>query len=249
MRALLIITLLTFSFLSKETQSETITIAAIDWCPQICPKKQEQGYVVDFVKEIFKDSEYQLEIQYFPWSRAIKQVLSGKVDALLSPAKAEAPSLLFPQHEVGVQKMCFFTKVDSQWTYLDVASLKGLQVGIAIDTSIEELNSYVVEHLEQFQFQPYHERYILQNAGKLQKNRIDTFLFTKNSTIYELMQAGIWQNYREAGCVSEAKIYMAFTPEQSSRAKVKALIEYFDRRAELLNHSSYIQQLMQNYHL
>mgnify|MGYP003385736467 FL=1 len=230
-------------------EKTTITIAAIDWCPQICYQGQLQGYVIDLVKEAFKETQYQLDIQIYPWSRAIKLVNNGGADALLSPAKAEAPKLLFPETEVGKQQMCFFTSMDSTWTYSNVDSLKDKAVGIAADTSIEELNDYVKRNPQQFQYQPYHERYIIQNARKLDKKRIDTFLFTKNSTVYELKKYNVWHKYRIAGCVSQAKIYMAFSPVKSMSKDISAMIEVFEQQMTKLNETSFTPQLMAKYGL
>ena len=245
---LVVVFLSSLWFVASSINAKTIKIAAIDWCPQICIDQKQKGYVVDLVNEIYRDSGYQLDIEYLPWSRAIKYVSSGKADALLSPAKAEAPDLLYPEQAVGAQTMCFYTRADSGWSYQGVDSLKNLQIGIAIDTSIEELNSYVAEHPGQFQFQPYHERFISQNAGKLDKGRIDTFLFTRNSTQYELQQLGIWHNYREAGCVTSAPIYMAFTPA-SCQSSIIEMMTVFDQRMLELTQSSFIEQIMTSYGL
>lgn len=230
-------------------EKTTITIAAIDWCPQICYQDTHKGYVVDLVKEVFKGTQYNLEIQIYPWSRAIKLVNSGKVDALLSPAKAEAPQLLFPATEVGKQQMCFFTSINSDWTYSNTESLKDKIIGIAKDTSIEELNDYVKLNPQQFQYQPYHERYIIQNAHKLDKKRMDTFLFTKNSTIYELKKLNEWHKYRLAGCVSQANIYMAFSPIKSDDKDIIAMMKVFDHQMERLKKTSFIPHLMTKYGL
>jgi len=246
---------LMFAFLHQTGATETfdtkttINIAAIDWCPQICNKDIKKGYIVDLVKEVFKETQYQIDIQIYPWSRAIKLVGSGRADALLSPAKAEAPQLLFPETEVGKQRMCFFTSVKSNWTYSNISSLKNKVIGIAADTSIEELNDYVKINPQQFQYQPYHDRFIIQNALKLDKERMDAFLFTKNSTIYELKKFDIWHKYRIAGCVSQAKIYMAFSPVKSNKVDIKAIIKVFDHQMNKLNKTSFISQLMAKYAL
>ncbi len=229
--------------------AETIKVAAIDWCPQICPNHKQPGYIVELVEEIFKDSQYQLSIKYYPWSRAIKNVLQGSSDALLSPAKAEAPNLRYPLFAVGSQRMCFFTSADSDWLYRDINSLENLQIGIATDTSIEELNSYVKANYQQFQFMPYHDRYVLQNARKVNKNRIDTFLFTKNTTEYTLQQAQLAEKFREAGCVSEALIYMAFSPAKLNHKKITKMMAFFDKRMLELQKTDYFEQLMKNYGL
>ena len=229
--------------------AETIKISAIDWCPQICTDPEKPGYAIELVEKIYKDSKYQLDIQIYPWSRAIKNVRDGNADALLSPAKAEAPDLLFPKYGVGKQRMCFFTSKDSVWQYKGPDSLNNLQIGIATDTSIEELNGYLKTHPEQFQFQPYHERYVIQNAHKLNKHRIDTFLFTENTTRYILAQADVWEKYRKAGCVSEAIIYMAFTPVDTSQQRVREMMEFFDARMKKINKTLYFSDLLDKYGL
>ncbi len=233
----------------SNNKQEIIEVNAIDWCPQICIDKEKPGYIVELVEQVFKDTEYQLSVQIFPWSRAIKNVSQGKADALLSPAKSEAPHLLYPETEVGFQQMCFFTLKDSKWQYKGIDSLKGIQVGIANDTSIEELNDYVNAHPEQFQFQPYHERYVNQSLAKLEKGRMDTFLFTKNTTKYVLASIGKADKYRIAGCVSKAPIYMAFTPAQSDGATMLNIISLFDERLKKLYQNGYYQRLLHKYNL
>ena len=90
------ITILFVLFYAQITQAETIKIAAIDWCPQICINEESPGYTVELIKKIFQNSEYTVNIDIFPWTRAIKYVSEGRYDALLAPAKKEAPHLIFP---------------------------------------------------------------------------------------------------------------------------------------------------------
>jgi len=242
---LIIIIILIFHV--RTTHAETIRIAAIDWCPQVCIDEENPGYTVDLLNEIFHDSEYTLEIDIFPWTRAIKYVSDGEYDALLAPAKKEAPHLIFPSFPVGYQRMCFFTDSKNTWRYENQHSLEGMQIGIAIDTSIEELNDYIQKHPEQFQYQPYHERYVAQNAGKVLKKRIDAFLFTNNTTIYELKSENLHTKIKNSGCVSEAEIFLAFTPVQQKKQLVEAIIDYFNNRMAILTSAGEISKFHQNY--
>lgn len=228
--------------------STTISVAAIDWCPQICPDKEEPGYIIDIVKEVFEDSPYELQIAYYPWSRAIQLTQSGMVDALLSPAKKEAPTLSYPDQEVGIQRMCFFTDVNSPWNYQGESSLAGQNIGIATDTSIEELNGYIARNPDQFQFQPYVSRYIKQSIGKLEKKRIHSFLMTYNSTVYELANLNVRDQYRVAGCVNTTNVYMAFTPK-GKRQEIIQMIKYFDQSMEQLHAHNKIEGIMNKYQL
>jgi ABC-type amino acid transport substrate-binding protein len=234
-------------FLVQTAHAETIKVAAIDWCPQICINEEKSGYTVDLIKKIFQGSKYTLDIDIFPWTRAIKYVSDGSYDALLAPAKKEAPHLIFPEFPVGYQRMCFFVDANSTWRYNNKQSLKGMQIGIATDTSIEELNEYIKKHPEQFQYQPYHERYVAQNAKKVLKKRIDAFLFTKNTTLYELKNDNLHNKIKNAGCVSEAEIFLAFTPVKQIKQHITEMISYFNNRMEILIKAGEINKLHQKY--
>jgi len=227
--------------------NNVIKIAAIDWCPQICVNEEIDGYTVELVEQIYRDTGYKLEIDILPWSRAIMYVSDGKYDALLSPAKKEAPHLVYPEWGVGKQRMCFFVASDSSWMYKGEESLQGKAFGIANDTSIEELNDYIQAHSKQFQFQPYHERYVYQNAQKVIKNRIDAFIFTQNTTNYELSKTPLKNEIKNAGCVSEADIYLAFSPVEPKQHKIKKLVALFDERMKELVNNGQVAQLYKAY--
>ena len=249
-RFLLVFLILSWKGLAaeQEQQKEPLTIAAIDWCPQLCPKETKSGYVLDLVHAIFADSPYEIKVRYYPWSRAIQLTRYGAVHALLSPAKAEAPDLKYPHEEIGVQRMCFFTKYDSNWQYTGVDSLKGLQVGVASDTSLEELNDYMQSHPQQFQFQPYIDRYLKQSIGKLERKRIDTFLFTYATTIHELRKLKAEHRYKAAGCVNTTNIYMAFTAANVDE-NISAMMRFFDSKMRDMHKSGKVESILGSYQL
>jgi len=228
---------------------KTIRIAAIDWCPQLCPHDDEKGYIHDIVQQVFKGSDYNISIETMPWSRAIDLTRRGITHALLSPAKQEAPDLRYPTREVGTQRMCFFVKAESSWVYKGAASLKGMQIGIANDSSVEELNEYVQDHKDQFQFQPYGEYYIESNLLKLERKRIDAFIFTHNTTQYEIRKKNLQDFYKSAGCISTTPIFMAFSPVSSHTNFVTAAMKTFDKRIGFLQKNGTLSQILSRYRL
>ena len=236
-------------FAQQAYAAEPLLVSSIDWCPQLCSTGDKEGYVMDTVKAVFKDSPYQVKVTTFPWSRAIKSVEKGQAQALLAPAKQEAPNLMFPTQEVGIQRMCFFTKSHSDWTYSGPESLTGLKVGLAQDTSIEELNSFIADNPDQFDFIPYSDSYLDISIKKTKFDRIDAFLFTYNSTQYELSNMQLNNEFREAGCTSTAKIYMAFTPDAGQTSDVKEMMDYFDQEMKSLKASGEIKNIMAKYGL
>ena len=243
---------LAFALITQSAAKEDgpiVRIAAIDWCPQLCPNSKKRGYIYDIVQKVYEGTSYNLVIETMPWSRAIKMTEDGTALALLSPAKAEAPHLLYPQNAVGSQSMCFFTLSTNPWRYEGEASLKGLRIGIANDTSIEELNAYVAQNKSQFQFQPYSDKYIISSLRKLDYSRIDTFLFTKNTTLYEIDKIGWSDRYRLAGCVSKADIYMAFSPNQAVRDQVDPLMTVFEQKMTQIYESGEFDRILATYGL
>lgn len=238
-----------YVLLAATASAEVIKINAIDWCPQLCADSGKPGYVMDTVKLVFEGSPYEIEAKTYPWTRAILGVYNGKSHALLSPAKNEAPKLRYPQHAIGVQRMCFFTSVDSEWYYQGLSSLKNLKIGIAYDTSIAELNDYVSLNREQFEFLPYNHEFLIRNLNMLSRKRLDTFLFTYNSTIFSLQQLNLESSYREAGCVSSEPIYMAFSPNPDQSDQIDELMRFFDRRMQTLKETGQIESIMKSYGL
>lgn len=221
--------LLLLSYTHPLTADSLYQIAEIDWCPQICPNNSTQsGYVAEIIDLITTQTPGNFERVYFPWSRAIKLVNEGRAFALAAPAKKEAPDLLYPSIPVGIQKMCFFVRSEFQWFYNGPSSLTNIQIGVAKDASLEELNSYMRDHPGQFQLQPYHGRFLKQNIKKLLKGRHDAFVFSRNSTLLELERLNLLDKIKSAGCISEAPIYVAFSPAMNYQQTAKYMSKKFD---------------------
>ncbi len=228
---------------------DTIDVAQIDWCPQICPKQEQAGYIVDVVTEAFRASPYKLKFQTLPWSRAIIRVQEGAADALLAPAKAEAPSLIYPAYHVGWQRMCFLVKDSSDWKYEGLASLRGIDIGVARNTSMTELDEYLEQNGDQFHFMPYTKDYVPLSLRMLNIGRFDTFIFTINSTLYKINQMGLKDKIKSAGCLTNTPVYMAFTPLQAKNEKMKKAAAYLDERLETMMKEGRIGVIMAKYGL
>lgn len=232
-----------------QTRAEsTYQIAEIDWCPQICPNNNTQsGYVSEIIELITAEVPGDFKRMDFPWSRAIKLVHEGRAFALSAPAKKEAPELFYPNIPVGIQKMCFFVRKGTQWVYEGPSSLTNLQIGVAKDASLEELNAYMHEHPEQFQLQPYHGRFLKQNINKLMKRRYDAFVFSRNSTLLELKRLNLLGKIKSAGCISEAPVYVAFSSAVNYLKTSKHISKKFDTAMLRLAESGQLDTILSKY--
>ncbi len=228
---------------------EPIKVAAIDWCPQLCSDPERPGYVSEILSLVLDSSPFVIEAETLSWSRAIYQVRKGRKLILLSPAKAEAPELIFPDHEIGVQRMCFFTRAENPWVYTTPESLKNMVIGIGSDTSIPALNDYIKNKIYNFQAMHYDHNFIDKNLKMLDSHRLDAFIFTQNSAFYEIRKRGLAEQYKVAGCVTREKIYMALTNDARHRAKVEALKAYFDDKISQLYASGEINHILKKYEI
>ncbi len=228
---------------------DTVKVAAVDWCPQICVDKQNPGFVMETVKMIFKDSPYDLEIEIYPWTRAIKMVNAGEAQALLAPTKKEAPNLRYPVQAIGSQKMCFWTKPESTWQYTDINSLEAVQIGFAYDVAIAELSDYMKSHEERFQLMSFNHEYIVKSMKKLEFGWIDTFLLTHNFARYEFHALNVTNKVRLAGCLTPESYYMAFTARSRDPEKISKMMTFFDLKIKELKSSEKIPQIMSRYGL
>lgn len=70
--------LFSFSFAQK-----TVTLATDPFPPFHSPEKADYGFFAEIVKEAFAIEDYQLNIEFVPWSRAMELGKSGDYDGIL----------------------------------------------------------------------------------------------------------------------------------------------------------------------
>ncbi len=62
--------------------TKKITLTTLDWEPYIGEKLPGHGYVYEIIFEAFKSVGYQVNIQFYPWARAVETAKSGRADGL-----------------------------------------------------------------------------------------------------------------------------------------------------------------------
>lgn len=208
--------------------SDIFKVSAIDWCPQVCPNQPNRpGYLVEIIQGVFKESEYKVDIEFTPWSRAIYNVRKGKTDALLSPSKEEAPDLYYHEDPIAYQTHCFWKLKESKWTYTGVDSLKDIRIVIYKDNPYGELINqanllYGKSHFVELN---YDKRYLDRSVALLKKKRAESFLFTANSVFYSQRIKNI--NELALGkCIRKDKLWIPLTPKKTKRIeKIKKFLD------------------------
>ena len=235
--------------LPKAAANESsIKVAVIDWCPFICPDDPERpGMLVEYTRAIFLPSDVSVDFVVHNWSRAIKLAREGKVDALLAPAKDEAPSLKFPDTEIGVQRFCFFSRAEDPWEYQGPDSLNGraiIHVRNALPLQLRQ-NDYEASLISY----PYNDAYMPTSTEIMLKKRVDSVLMTLYSMQDFLNQRRLHKQIKLSGCVSEQKLYLAFTPAANQGDKVKQWMKVYNRQIGVLRQQQYFDKLLTKYRL
>ncbi|MFC3152046.1 substrate-binding periplasmic protein [Litoribrevibacter euphylliae] len=194
-------------------------MSAIDWCPQICPQTPDKpGYMVEMANDVFKHSDFDLEFEYVPWSRAIYRVKVGETDALLSPSKDEAPELRYHSEPLSYQTHCFWTLRNSGWHFDGVENLVRQPFVIYRDHSYASFfASGAVPITSDHYFELiYDERYIPRAIQLLEAKRANAFIFTANSVIFYQKRYGV-QSLAIGECIKRDELWFALSPQPSDK--------------------------------
>ncbi|NQZ06969.1 MAG: transporter substrate-binding domain-containing protein [Algicola sp.] len=212
---------------TKEAK-ELIKVAAIDWCPQICPKSTENpGYLVQLISDLFAKSGFTLKFEIMSWSDAINSVEAGHSDILLSPSKDEAPGLVYHRDPLAIQTHCFWKLADSDWKFKDITSLKNNSIVIYRDHSYGTLlREYLSDNYKKYVFELMYDTSYLQRAHRLlQTGRASAFLFTTNSVLHFKKTNNI-STLKMGSCIKKDHLWVGMSPKNQQKInRIKAYID------------------------
>jgi hypothetical protein len=171
----------------------------IDWCRAICPAQSKPCYIVDIVQKVFIGSKYELTLTPMPWPRAIDEVTKGDYHALLAPVKIEAPQLIYPDNEVGVQKTCFYTDKSDLWNFDGIKSLQqNRMIAMVKGNYLLEYDNFVRKNPKIFRYITYKD-YLPRTIKMINSKRLNTFVYTKTEGTYYLKNNNFLINIKMLG--------------------------------------------------
>jgi len=207
--------------------SKIYTFAVDDWCPQHCQDSDEnEGYIIDIVRNIFALRNLPIKILYVPWQRAVRGTVRGQFDGLLTPTKTSNPELLFHQQAVGHQEYCIYAKRDSDWTYTGFSSFKSKSVAYLKGSGLGELDLYIEANKSEINTIQFagNKNYVSDLFNFLDAGRADTVIMTSDVYHFAVKQKVISDRFKTMGCLGKELLYVGLSPENKERSEEIMLI-------------------------
>ncbi|RDH43753.1 substrate-binding periplasmic protein [Zooshikella ganghwensis] len=113
--------------------SGVVRIATGEWPPYISKKLKHYGVVSHVIKEAFAEENIKVVYTFFPWKRALKQVMNGNWDA--SPSWVPTPERLHDFHfsdVVHTSSKVFFYLKDKPFEWRSINDLQNYTIGATL---------------------------------------------------------------------------------------------------------------------
>lgn len=206
-----------------------IVLATTDWCPYACSNSDTSpGIAYEYVKAVLKKNGIDAHIEFYPWTRAIKEVRSCRAHGLLTAVREEAPYLNFTHTPTMAYRVCFFTQASNDWVFQGIQSLKQVTLGAIRGYGYDpQLDEYIRDPNSQGSLQLISGGdEILRFINMLSLKRIDTFLDDQYVAAWQAKSNKVdFSEVRKAGCLADNPFYLALNPA----------LEWGDKLIELLD--------------
>ncbi len=160
-----------------------IKLSTTDWKPYIGKTMKNNGYVAELVKKAFKNSGYDVDIDFVPWARAVKMAQDNKVNGYFPEYYSDSlkdnflVSVPFPGGPLG-----FFMRKGEPITFKTLKDLSSYKIGVVrgyINTAEFDSATYLTKDEATDD---------LMNFNKLVKKRIDLVVCDKFVGLFILGQ-------------------------------------------------------------
>lgn len=243
---------LSFMLAATTAQADTVTLAADEWCPYNCaPGSDRPGYMIEIAARALARGGHRINYVVMPWSRALVETKTGRLDGAVGAATVEFPDAVYPKHALGRSGnvLAMNAQRAKDFTYTGVESLTGLRIGAARNYSYDSgpIDAYLaateasglIEFLSGTEVQS-------QNLRKLLAGRVDAVI--ENDNVMRLAIAEIQPRPHIAliSVGSPTDVSIAFSPAKSTSAHYAALI---DETLVELRRSGELAALLARYNL
>jgi len=171
---------------------QTVSLGSIEYPPYTGPDLEQGGPLTQIVREAYERVGYQVQIQYYPWSRATSLARRGSVDGLVPIwMREERKEWVLYSDPMPASEVVFYKRKDTEIVFdgSDYSSLKPYVIGTVQDYA----NPEGLERVrEQLQIQAVMRD--IQNLRKLASGRVDLAVidrYVARHLLREFMQESV----------------------------------------------------------
>lgn len=208
------------SALAVWAQPKVLRVRADFWMPfNGDPAAAQPGYVVELLREVFKEQGVEVDYQVMPWSSAVSAAEAGEIDAIIGANETEAVRLLTGSVPIAEPKFALFVRKDSTWNYSSARSLQGIKLGVIAGYSYwQSLDSYVAKAAPTALKVYDGEEPLREAIADLQAGRIDALPESVLVFHWATRAAGMkFTDFRMAYSEASAPLYVAFAKNDQGR--------------------------------
>ena len=111
--------------------SEKVTLAGTDFPPYTGAGLPRGGFLTEITREAFRRAGYALEMQWYPWARALRISMEGGVDGLLGVWRSpDREKWLDFSPPLAANQVGFFRRSDQPIAFRSFADLAGRRIGV-----------------------------------------------------------------------------------------------------------------------
>ncbi|HWP94617.1 MAG TPA: ABC transporter substrate-binding protein [Gammaproteobacteria bacterium] len=233
--AVLVVLLLAAASLVAAPQDATVRLASLEWPPYTGAQLPEQGTSSAVVRAAFAAAGYRVEIDFFPWSRAVLMARSpdsGYDGYFPEYYAAHLERDFFFSKPIGEGPLGFAHLVNRplEWNSLD--DLAGTRIGVVQDyVNTEEFDRRVAEGRLTVEAVTSDRL----NVRKLLRGRLPVIVIDRNVLEYwlrhdEFSRAGAGQIAFNDRLLAVKKLYVCFTRTPRGQQLLQAFNAALERR-------------------
>ena len=217
-----------YSFsISALAAPKTVAIAADSWCPYNCDQtSRDPGFMVAIARDILSAAGYKVTYTNLPWTEAMNEVLSGRLDAIIGASVGEARNFKLAGEPLGENKTCFYTRMEDPFLFKPGATLTGRRLGVASGYLYgDDIDHYIKENRDDYNLVQIvtGDKPLLQNIRKLKERRIDTLIENRLVMEFSIRKYRV-DGFRLAGCEDPTSLHIAFSPKRDDAGRLAEVI-------------------------
>ncbi|MEY8198812.1 MAG: transporter substrate-binding domain-containing protein [Colwellia sp.] len=224
--------------------AENISGATLEWPPFTGEKLQNQGVMVDIVKQAFKTSGHDLVVSIVPWDRAMADTKSRQTDVMIGLwySDKRAKDYLFSKPFL-YNRIVFIKRSDDSFEFNGLEGLKGKKVGVVRNYSYNDAFKATTN------FKKPETSNLQSNLKKLAAGRIDLTLEDEIVARYILNEELKQLNNKitlTANALDEKSVHIAISRNNPNAA---ALIAAFDKGIDVLKANGNYEKIINSHGL